>query len=129
MAGRNMRKFTVRETLEYIQQSLENESENNNDDEYVPLDEENVSSDEDTISNFPVQCNSRKTTLGKKKQSVNKRKKLLYSNPDEMNSGTFVTNYGTCWKSIPSGSRKLGRIAEHNVFKDKSGPNQLCRVK
>ncbi|GFW35659.1 hypothetical protein TNCV_4435101 [Trichonephila clavipes] len=72
-------------------------------DEYVPPDEENVSSERDTVSNFPVQCTSRKTTSGKKTQCVNIPKKLSDSNPDEMNSGTFVTNYGMCWKSITSG--------------------------
>ncbi|GFS71358.1 hypothetical protein TNCV_5050911 [Trichonephila clavipes] len=48
--------------------------------------------------------------------------KISDSNPDEMNSGTFVTNDGTCWESITSGSCMCGRIAEHNVFKEKSGP-------
>ncbi|GFW41435.1 hypothetical protein TNCV_465261 [Trichonephila clavipes] len=46
---------------------------------------------------------------------------LSNSNPDEMNSGTFVTNDGTCWESITSGNCMHGRIAEHNVFKEKSG--------
>ncbi|GFW70205.1 hypothetical protein TNCV_660091 [Trichonephila clavipes] len=87
--------------------------------------EENISLDEDIVSNFPVQCTGRKTTSGKKK-CVNKRKKLLYSNPDEMNSGTFVTNDGTCRKSIPSVSRMHGRIGEHNVFKEKSGPTSYA---
>ncbi|GFX22290.1 hypothetical protein TNCV_2951311 [Trichonephila clavipes] len=83
----------------------------------MPPDEENIPSDEDTVSNFPVQCNGRKTTSGKKKQCINKRKKLSDSNPDEMNSGTFVTNDGTCWESITSGSSMCGRIAELNVLK------------
>ncbi|GFV89776.1 hypothetical protein TNCV_827681 [Trichonephila clavipes] len=91
------------------------------DDEYVPPDEESISSDEDTVSNFPVQCTSRKTTSGKKKQCVNNSKKLS----DEMNSGTFVTNGGTCWKSITFGSCMSGRIAEQL----KEWPNQLCRAK
>ncbi|GFV84837.1 hypothetical protein TNCV_4298191 [Trichonephila clavipes] len=124
MAGRNMHKLTVIESLEYMRQLSENGSKNDtdeeivlSDDEYVPPDEENVSSDEDIVSHIPVQCNSKKTTTGKKKQCVNKRKKLSDSNPHEFISGTFVTNDGTCWKSIPCGSRMLGRIAEFNVFK------------
>ena len=131
MAGRNMRNLTISEALEYMRHLSENESKNKNDeeivssdDEYMPPDEENISSDEDTVSNFPVQCTSRKTFSGKKKQFVNKRKKLSDSNPDEdeMNSETFVTNDGTCWESIISGSGMHGRIAEHNVLKEKSGP-------
>ncbi|GFV75475.1 hypothetical protein TNCV_1483201 [Trichonephila clavipes] len=39
-----------------------------------------------------------------------------------MNSGTFVINDGMCWESITSGSCMHGRIAEHNVFKEKSDP-------
>ncbi|GFX42389.1 hypothetical protein TNCV_1519531 [Trichonephila clavipes] len=97
MSGRNMRKLIVSEALKYMRQLSENESENDNDeeivssdDECVPPDEENISSDEDTVSNFPVQCISRKITLGKKKQCVNKRKKLSDSNLGEMNSGNLL---------------------------------------
>ncbi|GFY35849.1 hypothetical protein TNCV_4842251 [Trichonephila clavipes] len=129
-----MRKLTVSEALQYRQQLSENESENGNDeeivfsnDEYVPPDEENISSDEDTVSKFPVRCTSRKNTSGKKEQCVNKRKKLSVTNPDEINYGTFVTNNGTCWKSIFSGSCMGGRIAEHNVFKEKSGPTSYAK--
>ncbi|GFW27580.1 uncharacterized protein TNCV_4282811 [Trichonephila clavipes] len=96
------------------------------DDEYVPPDEENISLDE-TVSYFPVQCTSRKTTSGKKKQCVNNSKKLSDSNPDEMNSGIFVTNAGTCWKSITSGTCMGGRIAEHNVFNEKSGSTSYAK--
>ncbi|GFV55902.1 hypothetical protein TNCV_1390181 [Trichonephila clavipes] len=92
------------------------------DDEYVPSDEENISSDEDTFFNFPVQCSSRNPLLGrKKKQYVNKRKKIIDSNPGEMNSRTFVTNDGTCWERIASGSCMRGRIPDHIVVKEKSG--------
>ncbi|GFW58816.1 hypothetical protein TNCV_4046551 [Trichonephila clavipes] len=111
VAGRNMRKLTVSEALEYMQQFFENESENDNDeeivfsdDEYVPPDEENIFSNEDTVSNFPVQCTITKTTSKKKKQCINKRKILSDSNPDEMNSGTFVTNDRTCRETITSGN-------------------------
>ncbi|PRD32253.1 UNVERIFIED_CONTAM: hypothetical protein NCL1_21062 [Trichonephila clavipes] len=59
MAGRNMRKLTVSEALDYMRQLSENESENDNDekivfsdDEYLPPNEENISSDEDTVSHF-----------------------------------------------------------------------------
>ncbi|GFV08083.1 hypothetical protein TNCV_1047121 [Trichonephila clavipes] len=38
-----------------------------------------------------------------------------------MNSGTFLANGVTCWKSITSGSCISGRIAEPNVFNEKSG--------
>ncbi|GFX11098.1 hypothetical protein TNCV_4503131 [Trichonephila clavipes] len=107
MAGRNMRKLTVSDALEYMRQISEIESKNDNgeevvfsDDEYVPPDKENISSDKDTVSNFPVQ----------------------YSNPDEMKSGTFVRNDETRWGSITSRSCIHGRIAEHNVFKEKSSP-------
>ncbi|GFW02175.1 uncharacterized protein TNCV_4144411 [Trichonephila clavipes] len=133
-AGRNISKLTVSEILEYMRQLSENESENENDEEivfsddvYVPLDEKNISSDEDTLSNFPVQCTSRKTTSEKKKQCVNKRKKLSDSNLDEMKFGTYVTNHGTCGKSITSGSHMRGRIAEHNVFKEKSSPTSYAK--
>ncbi|GFW18665.1 hypothetical protein TNCV_1369191 [Trichonephila clavipes] len=68
-----------------------------------------------------------KPTSGKKKQCVNKRKKSSDSNPDEMNSRTFVTNDGTCWENITSGSCMHGRIAEHNVFKEKSGPTSYAK--
>ncbi|GFR05708.1 DDE_Tnp_1_7 domain-containing protein [Trichonephila clavata] len=44
-----------------------------------------------------------------------------------MNSGAFVGNDGTCWKSITSGSCVRGRIAEHNVFKEKSGPTSYAK--
>ncbi|GFT61787.1 hypothetical protein TNCV_3862211 [Trichonephila clavipes] len=88
MTGINMRQLSVSEALEHMQQLSENESENKNDeeivfrdDEYVPPDEENISSEEDTVFNFRVQCINRKTS-GKKKLSVNKRKKLSDSNPD-----------------------------------------------
>ncbi|GFT38959.1 hypothetical protein TNCV_388231 [Trichonephila clavipes] len=65
------------------------------DDEYVPPDEENISPGEGTLCRKIRSGISRKTTSGKKKQRVNKRKKLSDSNPDEMNSGTFVANGGT----------------------------------
>ncbi|GFX61980.1 hypothetical protein TNCV_276281 [Trichonephila clavipes] len=126
MVGRNMRKLTVSEALEYMRQLSENESENNgeeeyvfSDDEYVPPNEENISSNKDTVFNIPIQCTSRKSTSEKKKQCVHKRKKLSYSNPDEMNSGTFVTKDGTCRKSITSRSCMCGRISEHNIFKER----------
>ncbi|GFV22629.1 uncharacterized protein TNCV_2078191 [Trichonephila clavipes] len=124
---------TVSEALEYIRQFSENEFESDNDEEivfsdaeYKPPDEKNISSDENRVSNYLVQCNSRKTTPMKKKQCVNKRKKLSDSNPDEMNSGTFVANEGTCWEDIPSGSCMCGRIVEHNVFK-MSGPTSYAK--
>ena len=44
-----------------------------------------------------------------------------------MNSETFVTNDGTCWESITSGSGMRGRIAEHNVLKEKSGPTSYAK--
>jgi len=59
-----------------------------------------------------------KPFLGRKKQCVNK-KKLSDSNPDEMTSRTFVTSDGTSSESICSGSCMSGRIAKHNVFKEK----------
>ncbi|GFS65604.1 hypothetical protein TNCV_1924651 [Trichonephila clavipes] len=43
-----------------------------------------------------------------------------------MNSGTFVTDDGTCWKSITSGSCMRGRIAEHNVFKENCDPTSYA---
>ncbi|GFX59399.1 hypothetical protein TNCV_4793351 [Trichonephila clavipes] len=46
MAGRNMRKLTVSEALEYMRQLSENESENDNDEEIVFRDDENVPPDE-----------------------------------------------------------------------------------
>ncbi|GFX80154.1 hypothetical protein TNCV_2107991 [Trichonephila clavipes] len=83
MARRNMLKLIVSEALEYMRQLSESESENDNDeeivlsnDEYGPQDEENTSSDENTVYNFPVQCTIvEKSFVGRKKQSVNKRKK------------------------------------------------------
>ncbi|GFW70978.1 DDE_Tnp_1_7 domain-containing protein [Trichonephila clavipes] len=44
-----------------------------------------------------------------------------------MKSGTFVTNDGTCWESITSESCMRGRIAEHNVFKERSGPTSYAK--
>ncbi|GFW32921.1 hypothetical protein TNCV_1774861 [Trichonephila clavipes] len=44
-----------------------------------------------------------------------------------MNSGTFVTNDRMCWESIISGSCMRGRIAEHNVFKEKSSPTNYAK--
>ncbi|GFW59790.1 hypothetical protein TNCV_4718811 [Trichonephila clavipes] len=82
---------------------------------------------EDTISSFLVLCTSRKTTSGKKKRCVNKRKKLSDSNPDDINSGTFVRNDRLGWESITSGSCRRGRIAEHSVFKEKNGPTSYAK--
>ncbi|GFY16429.1 hypothetical protein TNCV_2350721 [Trichonephila clavipes] len=61
----------------------------------------------------------RKATSGKKKLCVNKRNKLSDSNPDLMNSGTFVRNDGTGLESITSRSCTHGRISECHVFKEK----------
>ncbi|GFR26696.1 DDE_Tnp_1_7 domain-containing protein [Trichonephila clavata] len=44
-----------------------------------------------------------------------------------MKSGTFVTNDRTCWIIITSGNGVGGRIAEHNVFKEKSGPTSYAK--
>ncbi|GFU85105.1 hypothetical protein TNCV_1553681 [Trichonephila clavipes] len=73
MTGRNMRKLTVSEALEYMCQLSENESENDNDeeitfsdDEYACSDEKNISSDEDTVSFFRVKLTSRNLLLGRK---------------------------------------------------------------
>ncbi|GFY20129.1 uncharacterized protein TNCV_2148221 [Trichonephila clavipes] len=73
MAGRNMRKLTVSEALDYMRQLSENESENDNDekivfsdDEYLPPNEENISSDEDTVSHFVFNVLAEKPLLGRK---------------------------------------------------------------
>ncbi|GFX13271.1 hypothetical protein TNCV_2990351 [Trichonephila clavipes] len=107
-----MHKLTVREALEYMQQLLEIESEKDND-------EENISLEKILYLIFLYNVLS-------EKQCVNKRKKVSDSNPDEMNSGTFVRIDGMCWKSIISGSCIHGRIAEHNVFNEKSGPTSYA---
>ncbi|GFV62469.1 piggyBac transposable element-derived protein 3 [Trichonephila clavipes] len=52
---------------------------------------------------------------------------LSDSNPDEMNSGTFVRNDGTGWESITFGSCRRGRIIEHNIFKVKSDPTSYAK--
>ncbi|GFT69699.1 hypothetical protein TNCV_1299001 [Trichonephila clavipes] len=62
-----------------------------------------------------------KPLLERQKQCINIRKKLSDSNPDEMNSGTFVRSDGTGCKSITSGSCTRGKIVERNIFKEKSG--------
>ncbi|GFW28502.1 retrovirus-related Pol polyprotein from transposon opus [Trichonephila clavipes] len=74
MAGRNMRKLTVSEALEYMRQLSENESENDNDeeivfsdDEYLPPDEENISLNEDTVPKiFLYNVLAEKPLLGRK---------------------------------------------------------------
>ncbi|GFV43398.1 uncharacterized protein TNCV_886361 [Trichonephila clavipes] len=119
----------VSEVLEYIKKSENDKDEEIffSDDKYVPPDEEYISLDEAITSNFPVQCTGRKTTSGK--ICINKLKKLSDSNPEEMNSGTLVANDGTCWcwESIPSGSCRCGRTADHKVFKEKSVPTSNAK--
>ncbi|GFV65633.1 hypothetical protein TNCV_1051241 [Trichonephila clavipes] len=44
-----------------------------------------------------------------------------------MNSGNFVRSDGTGWESIASGSCTLGRIVEHNIFKEKSGSTSYAK--
>ncbi|GFX44326.1 hypothetical protein TNCV_1097661 [Trichonephila clavipes] len=44
-----------------------------------------------------------------------------------MNSGTFVINDETGWESITSESCTRGRIVEHNILKEKSGPTSYAK--
>ncbi|GFV67324.1 hypothetical protein TNCV_3670791 [Trichonephila clavipes] len=60
-------------------------------------------------------CTSREINSGKKKQNVNKRKKLSDLNPVEMNSGIFVRNDGMGWESITSG-KKAQRVMQREIL-------------
>ncbi|GFW78140.1 hypothetical protein TNCV_136091 [Trichonephila clavipes] len=44
-----------------------------------------------------------------------------------MNCRPFVRNDGMVWESIISRSYMRARIAEHNVFKEKSGPTSYAK--
>ncbi|GFT10884.1 piggyBac transposable element-derived protein 4 [Trichonephila clavipes] len=84
--------------------------------------------DHQTTTKLQYREQNMTATSGKKKQCVNKREKLSDSNPDELNSGTFVSNDGTGWEIITSGSCSRRRIVEHNIFRDKSGPTSYVKL-
>ncbi len=145
MSRKNIRKLTISEALQYMQQLSDDESENGScedivfsDEEYVPLNQECLSTDDDEddddkvsvsdVTVFSEPCrNKENTPPERKKQRPNKRKNMTDSRQDLVNNETLVSNDGTHWSSIDVGSCVRGRISSHNIYKEMHGPTSYTK--